>query len=119
MTQFTKFGRIIFSVPFVVFGINHFIYADAMSGMVPSFIPGGVFWIYLTGLALIAAGVSMLIQKQTFLAAILLAVLLIIFVLTIHLPAIISGNMMSMTSLLKDLALSGGALMVAGQFSEE
>ncbi len=119
MTRFTKFGRIVFAVPFLIFGINHFIYAGAMSGMVPSFIPGGIFWIYLTGLSMIAAGVSMLIQKYTFIAATLLAVLLIVFVLTIHLPSLIGGNMMAMTSILKDLALTGGALMVAGQFSEE
>jgi hypothetical protein len=49
----------------------------------------------------------------------MLALLLLIFVLTIHLPGL--GNdqtkTMSMINLLKDLALAGGALMAGGQFS--
>ncbi len=47
------------------------------------------------------------------------AVLLLIFVLTMHLPGIVTAGenemqmQMSMSALLKDLALAGGALMYA------
>ena len=80
--------------------------------MVP--IPGGVFWIYLTGLGLLLSGVSILIKKYDYWSSFLLAVLLLSFVLTIHLPGIIEGGEMAqmyMTNLLKDLALAGGALI--------
>jgi len=63
-----------------------------MVGYVPSFIPGGVFWVYLVGLALIAAAVSIIIQKKAKLACLLLAILLMIFVLTIHLPGLFNDN---------------------------
>ncbi len=118
----TTVARIFFAVPFLVFGIIHFMKGSEMAGYVPSFIPGGVFWVYLVGLALIAAAVSILIQKKAKLACLLLAVLLMIFVLTIHLPGLFSDNSMqaqlSMTMLLKDFALSGAALFFSGSFAD-
>ena len=85
-----------------------------MAGMVPSFIPGGVIWVYLTGVALLAAAVAIIIQKKARLAGLLLAAMLLIFVLTIHLPGVMGGNESSMPGLLKDIALAGAALGFAG-----
>ncbi len=119
MDKLTTIGRVIFAVPFAIFGLMHIMKANAMAGMVPSFIPGGVFWVYLTGLALLAASVSIITKKQIVLASILLSSLLFIFVLTIHLPALIGGNQMAMSGLLKDIGLGGAALYIAGIFSKE
>lgn len=110
----TKLGRFLLAVPMVIFGILHFMAADAMAGMVP--LPGGVIWVYVTGIALIGAGVSIIIQKKARLASTLLAILLLIFVFAIHLPGALAGGdsgQMSMMSLLKDLAIAGGALVYA------
>jgi|AntRauTorcE11898_2_1112593.scaffolds.fasta_scaffold06503_2 uncharacterized membrane protein YphA (DoxX/SURF4 family) len=117
-------GRIIYGLPFIIFGIFHFLNGADMAGYVPGFIPGGAFWVYLTGAALIAAGISILIQKMTRLACILLGVMLLIFVLTIHLPAVINAADMqamqqAMPSLLKDLALAGAAWFMAGNYGSE
>lgn len=111
----TKLGRFLLAIPMAIFGILHFMAADSMAPMVP--IPGGVIWVYVTGVALIAAAVSIIIQKKARLASTLLAVLLLIFVFAIHLPGAMAGGdggQMSMMSLLKDLAISGGALIYAG-----
>ena len=107
-------ARILFAIPFFVFGLFHFMKADAMAAGVPSFIPGGVIWIYLSGLGFILASISIIIRVQTKLACLLLAAVLIIFVLTIHLPSVIAGNQMSMMGVLKDTALAGAALAFAG-----
>ena len=70
---------------------------------------------YVTGVALILAAVSIIIQKKTRLACLLLAAMLIIFVLTMHLPGLGAENaQMAMPMLLKDTALAGGALAFAG-----
>jgi uncharacterized membrane protein len=58
----SKIGKYLYAIPMVIFGLFHFLNANAMAGMVP--IPGGVFWIYLTGLSFILAGVSIIIQKM-------------------------------------------------------
>jgi putative oxidoreductase len=106
-------AKIAFAIPFAFFGVNHFIVGANMSGAVPSFIPGGVFWIYFTGLSLIAAAVSLLINVKTQLAMRLLALMMLIFVLTIHLPGIFNPStaMMSTMGLFKDLALGASALL--------
>jgi len=118
----TTIARILFAIPFLVFGIMHFMKGSQMAGYVPSFIPGGVFWVYLVGLALIAASVSILIQKKAKLACLLLAILLMIFVLTIHIPALFGygteGMQLAPIMMLKDLALSGAALFFSGSFAE-
>ncbi len=115
---FTQIGLWIFAIVLIIFGLNHFMNLSAMKGMVP--IPGGVFWVIITGLGLILAGVSLIIKKWTKIAMILLGVMFLIFVLTIHLPGVFSSDKMqmmtSMTNLLKDLALAGAAFFFAGSF---
>lgn len=114
METLKKASRILFGIIFGIFGILHFLNAGAMAGMVP--VPGGVFWVYLTGVAFLAVCVSFLIEKKVQLAGILLGVLLLIFVLSIHLPSVIGGDQMAMTNLLKDLALAGGAWYIASDY---
>lgn len=112
MDNFNKVaGRYVFAIPFLIFGVFHFMNAGDMAGMIPGWLPGGVFWIYLTGLALIAASVSMMIKVMDKLASFLLGVMLIIFVLVLHLPGALDGDP---TNLLKDLAMAGGAWLYAG-----
>ena len=116
MKSLTTLGRIVLSVPFIVFGVNHLLNAQAMKGLVPSFVPGGIFWVYFTGLALIAAGVAIIAQKYAKLAGLLLAGLLLTFIVTLHLPGLFvqQTQQMSMVGLLKDAALAGGVLLAAG-----
>lgn len=117
LNSFTSIGKWLFLVPFAAFGVMHFMKADAMSGMVP--IPGGVIWIYLTGAALLAFVVSVIIGKMDKLAGILLAIMLLVFVGLIHLPGAMKGDQASMMSLLKDVGLAGGALMYARGFAQD
>ncbi len=108
-------ARILYGLPFAVFGLMHFMNASQMTGMV--WLPGGIFWVYLTGVALIAAGVAFLINKYTVWAAWGLAVFLLLTALTVHLPAVIGGSQANMSPMLKDIMLMGAALHFAGVFS--
>ena len=91
-----------------------------MAGYIPSWLPGGVFWVYLTGLALIAACISIIIQKEAKLASLLLALMLGVFILTLHIPGLMNEATMqlSMAALLKDMTLAGAALTYAGIYSK-
>ncbi len=113
MNSIIGLGKYIFAIPFVVFGIFHFMNAEAMAGMAP----GGTIMVYISGVALILAAISIFIGKLDKLACVLLALMLVLFIVMIHAPGL--GNeetmQMSMSSLLKDLGLAGGALMAAGQ----
>jgi uncharacterized membrane protein YphA (DoxX/SURF4 family) len=117
-----RVGRILYALVVAFFGINHFLNGTGMQNTVPSFIPGGIFWIYFTGTALLLAAIAFLIDRQTRLAGLLMAVFLLVIVLTIHLPAVIhapdeSSVRFPLTNLVKDTGLAAGALMVAGRKS--
>ncbi len=113
-------SRIIFAIPFGIFGIMHFMNADMMAGMVPGFIPGGVLWVYVVGLALVAASGAIIAGRMAKEAALGLAALMAIFILTMWIPQLIAdmSNSMAMMSLLKDMGLMGGALFIAGSYDE-
>ena len=115
-------GRWIFGLVILVFGILHLINGSGMTGIVPGWLPAAIFWVYLTGVAMILAAISILTGKMTSLAAQLLALMLLIFVLTIHLPGFLSGGedaSQSLTSLLKDLGLMAGSLLVAAYLDDD
>ena len=111
----TRIATIAYALVIIIFGITHFVNTDAMRGFVPAFVPGGGAWVYITGTALIAAGIAILINKQTRLAGILLAILLLSFALTIHLPKVLNGFNSFVGQILKDIGLAAGALMIASK----
>lgn len=118
--QLKTIGRIVFAIPMAIFGINHFFNAGNMAGMVPGFIPGGIFWVYFTGFALLAASISIITGKKAYPASLLLGLLLLVFVLTMHLPAVLgNGGHSAIINLLKDIGLIGGTLVIAGLVSQE
>lgn len=108
-------GLYLFALPWLVIGIQHYMYADFVAGLVPSFIGGKIFWVYLTGTAMIAAGVSFISNIKVHLAAMLLGVMLTIFILLIHMP-ILAGHPLTInwTRALQDTALAGTAFMLTG-----
>src|SRR3989344_769172 len=107
-----KIARMIYAAPFAVFGVLHFMNASALSGMVPSYIPGGIVWVYVTGLVFIGASLSILLEKYTSIGIQALAVQLVVFILLVHLPSLPG----SLGNFLKDIALLGGALMLLEKF---
>jgi len=114
-------GRVLFALPFGIMGINHFIVSDFFNGMLTSFIPGGGFMILFTGACLIAASISIILKKYIKLSCLLLALLLLIFILTIHIPQLFEPNnaQIAFMHLLKDTALMGGALIIASIYKDD
>ena len=112
----TKLGRILFAAPLVVFGVQHFLYARFIATLVPAWIPGRLFWAYFVGVAFLGAAVSIAAQKMARLSAILLGLMFFLWVLIVHLPRVAAAthNGNEWTSLFVALAMSGGALLVAG-----
>jgi hypothetical protein len=49
-----RLGRFLFALPLLVFGIQHSMYARYVATLVPSWIPGHLFWAYFVGVAFIA-----------------------------------------------------------------
>jgi putative oxidoreductase len=122
MKKITTIGRILFALPFAVFGINHFLMTDYYLGMLTSFIPLGAYTIILTGIMLVAASISIITKRFVKFSTIMLAILLFLFIVTIHIPHLIINDMdktVTIIALLKDISLMGGSLMIAGIYSED
>ncbi len=114
MNAILNLGRYLFALPFAVFGVMHFTAASDMAAMAP----GGEVMVYITGVAHLAAAVSMLIGKLDKLASVLLALMLLIFAFAVHAPAM-SENPAEMGNILKNIALAGGALMYAQALAKD
>lgn len=111
-----KLGRLLFAIPLVVFGVQHFLYARFVATLVPSWIPGHLFWAIFVGVAFVAAALSIATQIRARLSATWLGIMFLLWVLVLHLPRIAasphSGN--EWTSAFIALAMSGGAFLIAG-----
>lgn len=124
MDKLTGFiGRTIYALPFLAFGVMHLMSGSQMAGMVPSYVPGGVFWIYFTGAAMVLAALAIITGKQGRGACFGLALLLLLFIVTVHLPGMANPDpqqkMMFVMNFLKDTSLMGAALAIAGTFKSK
>jgi putative oxidoreductase len=116
----SKIGTVFYALVVGFFGINHFLNGTGFQKMVPTFLPGGVFWVYITGACLVAAAIAFLINKQARLAGFLLCLFLLLIVLTVHLPAVLAApdsaaRRFPLTNLIKDTGLAAAALLVAAR----
>jgi putative oxidoreductase len=131
MAEFRRIGCLLLALPMVVYGFEHFIYADFVATIVPPWIPWHMFWVYFCGVALFAAGLSILVNKHARLAAALLGTMIFLWVLTIHVFLIfhkpgdawadrrVFGDLPGrLNNAFKDLGLSGAAFICAGAQSE-
>jgi len=121
MKNLKNIGRVLFAVPFGILGLNHFFMKDYYLGMVTSFIPGSGYTILVVGIILILVSVSIILNKYIRTACITLAILLALFILTIHIPNIFvkENSTIAMIDLMKDTALLGGALLIAGLYGSK
>jgi uncharacterized membrane protein len=108
-------GRIAFGLCLPAFGVLHFIYPEYVASVIPSWIPGPVFWTYATAVAHVAAGLAIATGVLGRLAATLLAVMFGSWVVILHAPRVAAdfGSRPEWTSLLIATAMCGSALVIA------
>jgi len=124
-------GRFLLALPMVIFGVEHFLFAGIVVTIMPPWIPWHFFWAYFVGIALIAAGVAIILKREAWLAGFLLGTMILAFVVLIHsrLLAQWPGDAFAMNPIFgphpgrlhnacKDLGLSGAAFLFAGTQSE-
>lgn len=113
-------GPLLFAMGMAIFGADHLVAAKFVALIVPSWMPGRLFWAYFVGLALIAAALSLATKRYWHLASASLGIMIFLFVLLIHLPNWIKApyNSVRLTMLLRDLALSAGALAFSTLWTE-
>ena len=87
-------GRILIAIAVIFFGIQHFLHPLGLPGVplqreMPAWVPGRMLIDYLTGAALLAVGVSILLNKKTRTVATCAAGWILLTVLVIYGPVLI------------------------------
>ncbi|GAB3689017.1 hypothetical protein GCM10027592_04850 [Spirosoma flavus] len=111
-----KWGKWLFAVSLVIFGILHFQYGAYVATLIPAWIPTRLFWAYFVGVAFVATAISLIINRQQVLASGLLGVMFLLWVLVLHIPRALAKPQSEpeWTSLSIALAMSGIAFFLAG-----
>ncbi|HWA35623.1 MAG TPA: hypothetical protein VG737_15885 [Cyclobacteriaceae bacterium] len=119
LEEFISSGSILFALMIMCFGTIHCLYAKEASGYVPTWVPGPVIWMYITGVALLGSGVSIIFKIQTGLIAFLLGAMVFIWFVILHIPRTIVSPIpylgSEITSAMLALAYSGIAFVIAGK----
>ncbi|MGA8264039.1 MAG: DoxX family membrane protein [Ignavibacteriaceae bacterium] len=108
--------RFAYAIFFAVLGISHIINASTFKEYIPSFLPGGIIWVYLLSAFMIVASVSIIFKRYTKITCLILSIVLLLVVFIIHIPGLFNPNSMqiSMINVLRDTGLAGGGLILAG-----
>jgi uncharacterized membrane protein YphA (DoxX/SURF4 family) len=109
------FGRLLFAISMIVFGVQHFMYAAFIATLIASWIPLHLFWVYFTGAGFIVAGLSIATGILAALASMGLGLMFLLWFLLLHAPRVAASprNGDEWTSAFVALAVSGGSFILA------
>jgi uncharacterized membrane protein YphA (DoxX/SURF4 family) len=117
LERIAPYGNLFFLFTMTAFGIGHLMYVQYLEKILPAWIPDHVFWVYFSGVALIASGAAIILGIRIRVVALLLAIMLFSWFWMMHLPPALRhpwvdrGNLIA--SSFDALAFSGTALLIA------
>ena len=116
-------GRSFYAVGLASIGLMHFFFKNFPWVIIPAFpawLPLRVFWVFVAGTVLVAAGICILFNLRGRHVAAWTGVGLLVLVLIAHVPNQLAGKSAAVlgawTNTLKELALAGGAWIAALSF---
>jgi uncharacterized membrane protein len=81
-------SKYVFALALLVFGIEHYLYAEYIGTLIPTWIPGTVIWSYFVMIAFVGASISIFIGKAIYTSLILLGCMFCFWVLILHGPRV-------------------------------
>jgi len=117
----TAAGRALFGLALIGFGLSQFVVWDFVPGRAPAFVAAPVvraMWVIVSGALFVAAGLAIITGKRAIRFALATAALIAVWALLRHLPLVAVDRSIGVewTNTGKALALTGGALAIAGSF---
>jgi uncharacterized membrane protein len=85
----TVLGPTFIAAALAAFAGEHFTIAKAMTGLVPKWMPAQLFIVYFVGVAHLCAALSLVAKRYVRWAALGLAIMFAMFVLTLYLPSVV------------------------------
>lgn len=111
-------GPVVFGVGVGVMGLLNFVYVDGVLGLetVPAGVPWRMLVVYVSGIVLVAAAVSVFIKEGVRTTAAVLAVMLSLWVVMLHVPAVVRApeDADAWARAGETIALAGVAWVLAG-----
>ena len=109
-------GPVFEAVALAIFAAEHFLMARELSGIVPRWLPGALFWTYFFGVALLAAAISFIAWVCVKWSGALLALFFLIIVVTVDLPNLPKNihERLFWTLTARETCFAGGAMVLAG-----
>jgi uncharacterized membrane protein len=83
-------GRWMLGVAPILFGLGHLLNLHVYAGFVPHWVPFGNFWVVVTGMAFLLAGIAIVSGVRDVLAARMLALMLLLFEAAVEIPPVFS-----------------------------
>jgi uncharacterized membrane protein len=122
----TAFPRFFVGIPSLFYGVEHLLYPAYAPGvplpkLSPEWIPGRIFLSYFVGVILIVAGVCLLVNKKTRLAATSLGLVILLTVLWIYLPMLLRAptDVVALNYFFDTLLFCGAILLLANAMDEK
>jgi uncharacterized membrane protein len=116
LNELSVLGPVFVAAALAEFGAEHLTDATGLSQMVPAWMPVRLFWAYFVGFALFAAATSFVLKRYVRVAAALLGIMFVLFVLMIHVPEVVTNpkDRFTWAVALRDLVFGLGAWSLAG-----
>lgn len=118
LDKLMPYGNLFFLYTITSYGISHIIYAPYLANIVPKGIANHLFWVNLTGVSMISAGITIILGIRIRVIALLLFLMIFLWIWLVHVPGTLShpiaanrGNLLAST--FDALAYSGTALLIA------
>ena len=112
-------ARYLVAITALFYAVEHFLHPDFAPGVplgkvTPTWIPLHLFWAYLAGVVLLAAGACLLLNKQSRLAATILGLTIFLIVLVVYLPIELSipGDIGNGVNYIADTLMYSGAILL-------
>lgn len=117
LQRMIPYGRILFSITILRFGIGHFLHTVHDAALIPAWVPRRVFWTYFTGIALVGSSIAVMAKFKLRLISLLQATMFFLWVVMLHIPRAIadprSGHGNEIEAAAHALADGGTALLIA------
>lgn len=117
--DFVLAARIAVGLMLIVFGAVHWMYVEAIAGMIPEWMPGRALWPWVTGAANIAAGLALISGVLAKTASALVGAMFASWIMLVHLPRLLAapGDRSEWVACALAFALTGVAWTVHGALS--
>jgi uncharacterized membrane protein YphA (DoxX/SURF4 family) len=122
----TAIPRFFIGLPSLFYGVQHLLHPEFVPGvplqkLTPDWIPGRLLLSYFVGVILILAGLCLIVNKRTRLAATVLGLTILLTVLWIYLPMLIIAptDVVALNFFFDTLLFSGAILLLANATDKE